>query len=769
MTVADVVKKFKSDQEYCKQTAYIETIPARDAVHGTLTKHLPGPLEAFLSGRGLSLYTHQCDAIESIRNREDLILTTATASGKTLAFSLPIIEHLLNYPEATALYLYPTKALCHDQLKTLQDIEKNTGITLHPAVYDGDTPAGRRPLIRSGSRIILSNPYELHTILPWHHQWSGFFKNLTAVVIDEAHQYRGVFGSNMAFVIRRLRRICAHHGNDPLMVLSSATIANPEEFGSRLTGKPVTCISSDGSPRGTKNFVIYNPFPDGDMSGTTYRESAKLLRMCMNHDLRMLCFTGSRKLTELITLQVRDDLIRKDNADPSLVSAYRAGYLPEERRDIEDRMKRGLLRGVVSTNALEVGIDVGCLDGVIMTGFPGTFMSTWQQAGRAGRTTNDSIAILVAHADPLDQYFMHHPEQFFRSRHEHAIIDLDNPYILSGQLLCAAAELPVTTGNDSRFFGKDLGEVLSSLAGEHLLSGTRRGYIYSGSRRPVELASLSAISTITFKVMSNGEILETMDQSQAFREAHEGAILYHQGEKYLVLSMDFDRHVIRVERTDVDYHTKPLRSVDVRIIREEMNRMVGNSRLSFGEVTVTEHCTSYRVMLYDTIISVEPLSLPPVSFNTRALWFVASPEVYQAVVSKGLDFGGGLHGAEHALIAVMPFHVMCDRRDIGGFSSPAFPGSGEPTVVIYDGFPGGIGLAENAFSKFEEIITMTTSLVRDCRCEKGCPSCIYSPKCGNDNQPLDKQATVILLESCSGETRIPPACRVYGVSGECEP
>jgi DEAD/DEAH box helicase domain-containing protein len=747
MTVSDVVVRLSQDPEYCEQTAHIETIKAREAKYGTLSKPLPLPLEAFLTGRGLSLYTHQCDTIESIRSREDLILTTATASGKTLAFTLPIIERLINDPAARALYLYPTKALSQDQLKTLLDIEKNTGIPLNPAIYDGDTPAGRRPLIRSGSRIVISNPYELHTILPWHHLWSGFFKNLTAVVIDEAHQYRGVFGSNMAFVIRRLRRICARYGNDPLMVLSSATIANPEEFAGRLTGKSVRCISADGSPRGTKQFVLYNPFPGGEMLKSTYRESGKILRMCMNADLRILCFTGSRKLTELITLRVRDDLIRKDNADPALVSAYRAGYLPEERREIEDRMKLGLLRGIISTNALEVGIDVGCLDGVIMTGFPGTFMSTWQQAGRAGRTTAESLSILVANPDPLDQYFMNHPEQFFQSCHEHAIIDLNNPYILSGQVLCAAAELPVIPDTDNRFFGNDLGQVLSSLSGEHLLSTTRRGYIYSGSRRPVELAGLGALSEITFRVMCNGETLETMDQAQAFREAHEGAILYHQGEKFLVLLMDSTHHVIRVERTDVDYYTKPLRSVDVRIVREEKNRMAGNSRLSFGEVTVTEHCSSYRVMRYDTIISVEPLSLPPVTFNTRAFWFVASPEVYSAIEGGGLDFAGGLHGAEHALIAVMPFHVMCDRRDIGGFSSPAFPGSGDPVVLIYDGFPGGIGLAENAFSKFEEIVKMTTDLVHDCKCEEGCPSCIYSPKCGNDNQPLDKGATILLLES----------------------
>ena len=772
MTVGDVVAKLTNDLEYREQTVHIETIESRDANYGSLTKPLPLPLEAFLASQGLSLYTHQRDTIESFRKGKDLILTTATASGKTLAFTLPIIERLINQPGATALYLYPTKALSHDQLKVLLDIEKKTGVTLNPAVYDGDTPVGRRPLIRSGSRSILSNPYELHNILPWHHQWSGFFKNLAAVVIDEAHQYRGVFGSNMAFVIRRLRRICLYHGNDPLMVLSSATIANPVDFASRLTGKSVTCISSDGSPRGTKHFVLYNPFQGGDISRTTYRESGKILRVCMNNDLRMLCFTGSRKLTELITLRVRDDVIRKDNGDPALVSAYRAGYLPEERREIEDRMKQGLLRGIVSTNALEVGIDVGCLDGVIMTGFPGTIMSTWQQAGRAGRTTAESLAILVANPDPLDQYFMNHPEQFFRSSHEHAIIDLNNPYILSGQVLCAAAELPVKTGTDDTFFGKDLGQVLSSLAGEHLLSMTRRGYIYSGSRRPVELASLGTLSAITFRLMCNGSTLETMDQAQAFREAHEGAILYHQGEKYLVLSMDFNHHIIRVEHTDVDYYTKPLISVDVQIVSEENNRKVGNSRLSFGEVTVTEHCSSYRVMRYDTIISVEPLSLPPVTFNTRALWFVASPETCNAVESGGLDLAGGLHGAEHALIAVMPFHVMCDRRDIGGFSSPAFPGSGEPTVLIYDGFPGGIGLAESAFTKFEEIVIMTAGLVRDCRCEEGCPSCIYSPKCGNDNQPLDKQASVLLLESLQESGSVGPQCppesSARSISGECD-
>lgn len=747
MTVADVVRRFTDDPGYGNKTAHVEIIPARDAIYGSLTEPLPEQLEQYIRARGISLYTHQCDAIETFRSGKDFILTTATASGKTLAFSMPVIERLINDPHATALYLYPTKALSHDQLKNLLEIEQKTGIQMTPAVYDGDTPPGKRPVIRSRSRIVITNPYELHTILPWHHQWSVFLKNLAVVVIDEAHQYRGVFGSNMAFVIRRLRRICTHHGNDPLLVLSSATIANPVEFATRLTGKPVACISSDGSPRGTRHFVLYNPFHQGDMSAAVYRESGSILRMCMHNDLRVLCFTGSRKLTELITLQVRDAVIQRDTMDPALVSAYRAGYLPGERRDIEDRMKNGLLRGIVSTNALEVGIDVGCLDGVIMTGFPGSIVSTWQQAGRAGRTSGDSLAILVASQDPLDQYFMRHPGEFFSSSHEHAIIDLENPYIISGEVLCAAAELPVSPDNDRRFFGDDLETVLSSLAAEHLLCRTKRGYIYSGSRRPVELASLSALSAVTYRVMCNGETLETMDQSQAFREAHEGAILYHQGEKFLVLSMDQDRHIIRVEPTDVDYYTKPLQSVDVRIIREEKNCSAGKSRLSFGEVRVTEHCAAYRVMRYDTIISVEPLDLPPVTFNTKALWFIAPDEVYSVIERRSLDFGGGLHGAEHALIAVMPFYVMCDRRDIGGFSSPSFPGLGEPVVLIYDRFPGGIGLAENAFSKFDEIARMTANLVRDCGCESGCPSCIYSPKCGSDNQPLDKEAAIEVLGS----------------------
>jgi len=745
MAQDEVLSLFTTNPDYSGLTAHIETIPERAAVYGSLPDPLPEPLARYLSDRRISLYTHQCEAIRSFREGKDIILTTGTASGKTLAFSLPVFERLYRDPDARALFLYPTKALSHDQLKTFIDMEHATGIRANPGVYDGDTPADIRPRIRAASRLVISNPYELHAILSWHHQWSGFFKHLSAIVIDEAHQYRGVFGSNVAFVIRRLRRMCKWYGSDPRIILSSATLANPAEFAGRLTGKPCRGIASDGSPAGQKSVILYNPFSDGDMTRATYRESAKILYECIARNLQVLCFTGSRKLTELITLQVRDDLIRRTRHDPTLVSSYRAGYLPEERREIEDSMKSGRLKGIVSTNALEVGIDVGSLDGVIMTGFPGTMISTWQQAGRAGRRNARSFAILVGHSDPLDQYFMHHPDVFFGTGHEHAIIDLNNPYILSGQVLCAAAELPVSPGSDVSFFGDTLPAIISSLEEVRLLSPSRRGYIYSGSRRPVDMAGLSDISPASYKVICDGMTLETLDQSQAFREAHEGAILYHRGEKYHVLSMDTGRHTIRVKPTDVDYYTKPIVSVDVKIVSEEKRRSVGGSTLCFGEVLVTEQCTSYRVMRYDAILSIEPLSLPPVVFKTRALWFIPGEDLVMQVAQDGHDLGGGLHGAEHALIAVMPLHVMCDRWDIGGFSSESFPGTHEPTVVIYDGFEGGIGLSEQGYHLFEEIAGMTRDLVKDCPCDSGCPSCIYSPKCGNDNMPLDKCATVTIL------------------------
>ena len=745
MGVNDIVSVLQTSPDFSGKIAHVRVIPEQNAVFRTCSKPFPPPIEDYLRQRDLKLYSHQCEAVELIRDKKDIIVTTSTASGKTLAFNLPVFELLHNNPQASALYLYPTKALSHDQLKTLQEMERMTGIDVYPSVYDGDTPRERRVIIRTRSRIVISNPHELHCLLPWHHQWASFYRNLAVVVIDEAHQYRGVFGSNMAFLIRRLRRICRYYGKDPIFILSSGTIANPVAFSEKLTGKPVTCVSADGSPHGKKQFILYNPFLRGSTEGASYKESGKILKACLDARINTLCFTGSRKMTEIITLMVRDSILRDRKGDPALVSAYRAGYLPEERRAIENRMKTGDLKGIVSTNALELGVDIGFLDGVIMTGFPGTIISTWQQAGRAGRSSGDSLAVLVANPDPLDQYFMNHPEIFFSSTHERAIIDLNNPYILSGQVLCASAEIPVKPETDREYFGHDLDSLLASLSREHLVSRTQRGWIYSGTRRPAELTSLSNINSDLFKIILDGRTIETMDRSQAFREGHTGAILYHQGEKYLVRSLDLERKIIRIEHTDLDYHTKTIQSVTVEIISEIQSRQIGGCKLSFGDVLVTEQVNAYRIVRYDTIISVEPLELPPLRFRTKALWFRIPEETCLGLQSENLDCGGSLHGAEHAIIAMMPFYVMCDRRDIGGFSSPVFPGTGDPTVLIYDAYEGGIGLCENAYNLFETIAATTYDLVHTCGCETGCPSCIYSPKCGSDNKPLDKRGTILVL------------------------
>ncbi|HET6580635.1 MAG TPA: Zn-binding domain-containing protein, partial [Methanoregula sp.] len=529
-------------------------------------------------------------------------------------------------------------------------------------------------------------------------------------------------------------------------------LANPLEFAGKLTGLPFDLVDEDGSPHGRKHFVLYNPFYDGIGERSTYQETKDLLVSCVKENLQVLCFTGSRKMAELVTLWAREDIRRSSARLAESISAYRAGYLPEERRAIERQLKEGSIKGVVSTNALELGIDIGSLDAVVIAGYPGTMMSTRQQAGRAGRKGDDSIAILVAFANPLDQYFMHHPHHFFSRSHEHAIIDTGNPYIVSGHLLCAAAELPLRETHDREYFGESFPELLSELASGDLIRKTSRGWVYSGRGRAADAVRLDGIPGSTFRILCRGRLLETMDRAQAYREAHTGAIMLHQGETYIVSGMDLEMHNVRVTETDVDYYTQPLKQVDLSVIEVHETRVVQGARCAFGEVEVTEQYTSYKIKRKDTIIGVEPLDLPPITFRTKAFWFVPIPDTEQRITGSNFDLAGGLHGAEHAVIAMMPLHVMCDRWDIGGLSSPAFGENGEPVVFVYDGYEGGIGLAEKAYEILPEIFSSAHELLRDCRCEEGCPSCIYSPKCGNDNQPLDKVAAMIILKDLCSPT-----------------
>ncbi|OPX68371.1 MAG: putative ATP-dependent helicase Lhr [Methanoregulaceae archaeon PtaB.Bin056] len=545
--------------------------------------------------------------------------------------------------------------------------------------------------------------------------------------------------------MRRLRRVSRHYGSEPSFFLSTATLANPGEFASRLCGIPCREIGRDGSPHGPRTFLFYNPFHEWPAARSVHRDTALLLSRCLDHGMQTLCFTGARKTAELVALWAGGTA-----PGESGIAAYRAGYLPEERRRIEEGLRSGSIRGVVSTNALEVGIDIGSLGGVILSGFPGTMMAAWQQAGRAGRSRGESLAVLVAFANPLDQYFMRHPGKFFGASHEHAIIDLGNPYILSGQVLCAGAELPLDCERDQEFFGPSLPDIVAAHERESLLGKTRRGWIYSGSRRASDLVGMDGSARETFRVLSRGRLLETMDRSQAFREAHPGAILIHQGEQYRVDACDLAAKTIHATPVEVEYYTRPLKSVQIRVTAVRARRALPGAGLTYGDVEVTEQYTAYKLLKSETVIGIEPLDLPPLQFSTRALWIGVPPGSAEAIGQQGGDLAGGLHAMEHAMIAVMPFHVLCDRWDIGGLSVPCGGDLGDPTIYLYDGYEGGIGLAEKGYDLCEEILGTARTLIGDCRCESGCPACILSPKCGNDNQPLDKAAALHLLSLVSG-------------------
>ncbi|HQK47662.1 MAG TPA: DEAD/DEAH box helicase [Syntrophales bacterium] len=743
--IESALEALRQSPRFRDRIAHIEVLPAREPEYGELGKPLPAALSRYLDARGIRLYSHQCGAVEALRAGRNVILCTPTASGKTLGFDLPVFETLARDRLATALFVYPTKALSNDQLKVFREMERVTGIRADAAVYDGDTPVSRRGRIREISRIILTNPHELHHVLPWHSKWERFFRNLRYVVFDEAHRYRGVFGSNVAFVIRRLRRIARFYGASPSFVLSTATLANPQEFGEKLAGLPFDVISGDGSPRGGKTFLFYNPFFDGAGALSPHQETRDLFLYFVKRGLQTLCFTASRRMAELIALWSKE-ATKAGSALSGQIAAYRAGYLPQERRGIEDALKRGLLTGVTSTNALEVGIDIGSLDCVIISGYPGTVLATWQQAGRSGRRNRDALAVLVAFQDPLDQYLMKHPGSFFGKPHEQAIIDLANPYILSGQLLCAVAELPFDAGREDTLPGEASAGLLPELAAEGLVKETPHGWVYTGRGRPVEAVGLDHIARDAYRITCEGALLETMDVSQACREAHLGAVLLHQGESYVVRRFDAENRLVEVERRDVDYYTRAIKAVDLEILGTKDMRRMGRMIFCLGELEVTETTLGYKVIRDDQVAAREDLELPPLRFPTTGLWFTIPDELRRAIHDRGLSFGGALHALEHAMIAILPFEILCDRWDIGGLSTPGHPGTGEPTIFLYDGYEGGIGLTEKAQGLMDRVARLTLELIRDCPCETGCPACILSPKCGNDNRPMDKQGALLLLE-----------------------
>ena len=756
MSDSSNIDAFKNDVRYRENIAHIETIPAKKA-NFKRVDNLNEKIIDYLESKDMKLYNHQAETYNAIQEGEHVIITTPTASGKTLAFNLPIMETMIEDKEATALYIYPAKALSNDQLHVLENLEDEMNIKINPRTYDGDTPREDKRGIREKSRIVLTNPYQLHLILSWHHQWSRFYRNLRYIVIDESHYYKGVFGSNVAFLIKRLKRIANFYGAYPQFILSSATLANPLELANRLTGEEFKLVDNDTSPSGEKDFILYNPFKNYKRNKvnmknapSVHMETENIFMYMMLKQIQTLCFTVSRKTTELIAMWAKNDMTQIKGKLAHRIAAYRAGYRPEERREIEDGLKSGKYLGVTCTNALELGIDIGSLDAVIISGYPGTMISTWQQAGRAGRSRQKSLAILIAFENQLDQYFMNNPTFFFDKPHENAIIDLTNPILQEAHLLCAAKELPLKYGEVEKYFGIS-DEILEDLVSKKDLHINARGdYMYLYDDNPALDHSLDQISGQEFKIMNNGQLLETMEKSQVYREAHEGAILINKGDTYVVDSVSLSRGFVNVSQKTVDYHTMVLNQTDINIKKKLSKTKYGNLRIHFGELTVSEDYFKYKKMQFSKSVGNYPLDLPPLKFNTKGLWFTIPKSVKDTLEDMFPNeeevFAGGLHGAEHALIGLFPLHTMCDRFDIGGLSTNYHEDTQEATIFIYDGYEGGIGICEKAVDVFVDLLKSTLDLLNNCNCQSGCPACIYSPKCGNDNKPLHKNATKYILE-----------------------
>jgi DEAD/DEAH box helicase domain-containing protein len=684
------------------------------------------------------LYAHQRAAWEAAARGEHLVVTTGTASGKTLAFNLPVLDALARDPKHRALYLYPTKALAQDQFRTL-NAYRLRGV--RPAIYDGDTPGEQRALIRRTANLILSNPDMLHVgVLPRHDRWGDVLANLRYVVVDEAHVYRGVFGSHVANVLRRLRRLARIYGAEPQFLLASATISNPGELGHSLLGVPVTTIGDDAAPRAERTVVLWNPpLVDEELGlrGSALAEAAKLQAHLVERGLRTLTFAKSRKAAELIHRFTAERL-----GDASRLSPYRAGYTPAQRREIERRLAEGDLLGVSATNALELGIDVGLLDAVISVGFPGTVASLRQQWGRAGRRGH-GLAILVASEDALDQYFMREPDKLLGRRVEAAILDHANRRVLAGHVRAAAFEAPIDETDT------ELGpEALDAAAVDPELKKTPRGFVWAGKDYPSGRVPLRSADADAFTVVdrTTGSVLGLVERSRAYSTVHEGAVYLHMGESFLVRDLDHAGMRALVEPFDGDWYTQAKKETMTAIVQPSVQERRLGLDVFFGEIEVTEQVVAYerKTIRSQERIEVVPLELPPSTFATEAIWYLPEPEQLRDLEEMPTLLST-LHAAEHAMIAMLPLWAMCDRWDIGGLSTNVHFQTSRPTVFVYDGHPGGVGITERGFEQFEGWVADTARMISGCPCESGCPSCVQSPKCGNLNEWLDKRGALTFL------------------------
>jgi len=730
---------------------HVEVVPTRLPRYADPDPPLPPEVRQSLLAEGITrLYTHQVEALHHARADRDVLVVTGTASGKSLAYQLPVLETLLRDPEARALFLFPTKALEQDQLKSLRQLIP-WGSGIRAEILDGDTPAHRRAQLREQvPHILISNPDILHlSLLPHHGAWKPFWEHLHFVVLDELHTYKGIFGSHIAHVLRRLHRVTAAYGTHPRFIACSATISNPAEFAGDLAARAFAVVEDDGSPARGKRFVLVNP------TGSPYGEATDLLLHCIQGGLKTIAFAKARKIAELITMWAHQ-------AAPHLrekIRAYRAGYRPEERRAIEQGLFHERLLGVVSTSALELGIDVGGLDACLLVGYPGSIASTWQRGGRVGRAGQEALIILIALPDALDQYFMRHPRDFFARTPEAAVIDPGNRRILQDHLVAAAAELPLRQ-DDAAWYGPDLTQHIAALAAERrLLQSADGGEWYARRRNPARDISIRSIGEAFAILDQAGKTIGSVDGFRALHECHPGAIYLHQGRQFEVTALELAQRKVKARPVEVDYYTQTTSEKETEILHCQEFRQVQGTVARLGRLKVTERVTGFekrRIFGQDRIGSY-PLDLPPQTFETQGLWFEIPEPLRDHVklTPGGLHFMGGIHAVEHAMIGLFPLFALCDRGDVGGISYGFHPQVGRPAVFIYDGYPGGVGLAERCYRVLEALMSHTLNLLQECPCEAGCPSCIHSPKCGSGNKPLDKAAAILTVQGLLGLIQIP--------------
>ncbi|MBM0275602.1 DEAD/DEAH box helicase [Micromonospora sp. STR1s_6] len=791
-TPADLLRRLRA-RGAADPVTHVERVPARAGVPAPWPSWAPAELRAAFTRRGVvAPWQHQAEAADLAYRGEHVVVATGTASGKSLAYQLPALATVLADPRATVLYLAPTKALAADQLRAVAALELEG---VRPACYDGDTPRAEREWIRRHSRFVLTNPDMLHHgILPGHAQWSGFLRRLAYVVIDECHTYRGVFGSHVAHVLRRLRRQCARFGATPMFVLASATSGDPATAAARLTGLPVTAVTEDASPRGGVTFALWEPplLPpdpgsssppatnrssaprrssvpeplDGDDASpsvppqadgghddlrqvrrSALRETADLLADTVAEGVRTLAFVRSRKGAEVVAANARRAL---DDAVPGLgdrVAAYRGGYLREERRELERALLHGDLLGLASTNALELGVDLVGLDAVLICGYPGTRASLWQQAGRAGRSGQEALAVLVARDDPLDTYLVHHPEAIFGAPVEATVLDPANPYVLAPQLACAAVEAPLTPA-DLALFGDGAKEAVDELVAAGALRQRPTGWYWRHRERPeVDLRGEGGAPVCVVE-SSTGRLLGTVDGGSAHFLLHPGAVYLHQGVSYVVDDLDLADGCALVHAEEPDWSTHARDVTDLSVVSVRSYVDAGPVGMFLGEVDVTSQVVSYqrRRIATGEVIDTRPLDLPTRELRTVAVWFTLSPQSLANAGVQAADVPGALHAAEHAAIGLLPLMATCDRWDIGGLSTAVHPDTEAPTVFVYDGHPGGAGFAERAYGTASAWLRATRDAIAECGCETGCPSCVQSPKCGNGNNPLSKPGAIRVLD-----------------------